>query len=57
MMGEIEAEQAGGLADVVALHEQTLGLIDDVVVDIADGCAACGLADEVAEIARRIGQF
>ena len=57
MMGEIEAEQARGLADVVALHEQTLGLIDDVVVDIADGCAACGLADEVAEIARRIGQF
>ena len=57
MVGEIEAEQARGLADVVALHEQTLGLIDDVVVDIADGCAACGLADEVAEIARRIGQF
>ena len=57
MMGEIEAKQARGLADVVALHEQTLGLIDDVVVDIADGCDACGLADEVAEIARRIGQF
>ena len=57
MMREIEAEQARGLADVVALHEQTLGLIDDVVVDIADGCAACGLADEVAKIARRIGQF
>ena len=57
MMREIEAKQARGLADVVALHEQTLGLIDDVVVDIADGCATCGLAYEVAEIARRIGQF
>ena len=40
MMGIIEAEEAGGLADVVAVHQQALGLIDDVVVDVADGCSA-----------------
>ena len=57
MVREIEAKEARGLADVVALHEQTLGLIDDVVVDIADGCAARGLVDNITEIAGRIGQF
>lgn len=57
MMGEIEAEQARGFADVVALHEQTLGLIDDVVVDIADGCAACGLVNHIAKISSRISQL
>ena len=56
MMGKIEAEEARGLADVVTTHEQALGLIDDVVMDVADGRSACGLVDDVAEIARRIGQ-
>ncbi len=29
MMGKIEAEEARGLADVVTVHEQALGLVDD----------------------------
>ena len=57
MMGKIETEEARGLADVVAVHEQALGLVDDVVMDVADGRAACRLVDDVAEITRRIGQL
>ena len=57
MVGEIEAKQARGLADVVALHEQTLGLIDDVVVDVAYSCATSCLVDDIAEITWRIGQL
>ena len=52
MMGEVETEQARGLADIVPLHEQALGLIDDIVVDVANGCAACSLVDDVAEVSR-----
>ena len=57
MMGKIEAQAARGLADVVAVHEQALSLIDDVIVDVTDGRAACRLVDDVTEITRRIGQF
>ena len=52
MMGKIEAQEARGLADVVTVHEQALGLVDDVVVDVADGRAACCLVDNIAEITR-----
>lgn len=57
MMGKIEAKEARGLADVVTVHEQALGLVDDIVVDVADGRSSCRLVDDVAEITRRIGQF
>ena len=57
MMGKIEAEEARGLADVVTVHEQALGLVDDIVVDIADGRSSCRLVDDVAEITRRISQL
>ena len=57
MMGKIEAEEARGLADVVTVHEQALGLVDDIVVDVADGHSTCRLVDDVAEITRRIGQL
>ena len=57
MMAKIEAQEARGFADVVAIHEQALGLVDDVIVDVADGRAACSLVDDVAEITRRIGQL
>ena len=52
MVGKIETKKAGSLADVMTIHQQTLGLIDDVVVDIADGCASRCLMDNVAEVAR-----
>lgn len=57
MMGEIEAKEARGFADVVTIHQQALGLVDDVVVDVADGCSPCRLVDNVAEITRRISQL
>ena len=57
MMGIIEAQEARGLADVVAIHEQAFGLVDDIVVDVADGRSSCRLVDNVAEITRRIGQL
>ena len=57
MMGKIEAEEARGLADVVTVHEQALGLVDDIIVDVADGRSSCRLVDDVAEISRRIGQL
>lgn len=57
MMGKIEAEEARGLADVVTAHEQALGLVDDVVMDVADGCSSCGFVDNIAEITRRISQL
>ena len=51
MMGIVEAEQAGCLADVVPFHQQTLCLVDDVIVDVADGSSARGLVNYVAEVA------
>ena len=57
MMGKIEAEEARGLADVVTVHEQALGLVDDVVVDVTYGRSSCGFVDDVAEISRRISQL
>ena len=56
-MWEVEAEQTRGLADVMALHEQTFGLVDDIIVDVANGCSAGGLVDEIAKVARGISQF
>ena len=57
MVREVETKQAGGLADVMTLHQQTFRLIDDVMVDVANGRASCGLVDDVAKIAGRIGQL
>ncbi len=57
MMGKVEAQEARGFADVVAIHEQALGLVDDIVVDVADGRSTCGLVDNISEITRRIGQL
>ena len=57
MMGEIKTQEARGLTDVVTVHEQALGLVDDVVVDVTDGCSPCRLVDNVAEITWRIGQL
>ena len=55
MMGKIEAKKPRGFADVVTVHEQALGLVDDVIVDVADGRAACRLVDNITEITWRIG--
>lgn len=57
MMGKIEAKEPRSLANVVTVHEQALGLVDDVVMDVTDGRSTCRLVDDVAEITRRIGQF
>lgn len=57
MMGEIEAKEARGFADVVAVHEQALGLVDDIVMNVADGRSTSGFVDNIAEITRRISQL
>ena len=57
MMGEVEAQQEGSLADIVSLHQQTLCLVDDIVVNVANSRATSGLVDNIAKITRRIGQF
>ena len=57
MVRKIETQQAGSLADVLTLHQQTFRLIYNIVVDVADGCATCGFVDNITEITRRIGQF
>jgi len=57
MMGKIEAQETRGLADVVAVHQQAFGLVDDVIVDVADGGSPCRLVDDVAEITWRISQL
>ena len=57
MVREVEAEQARGLADVVSLHQQALGLVDDVVVNVANGRSTRGFMDDVAKVARRISQL
>ena len=57
MMGKIEAQEARGLADVVTVHEQALGLVDDIIVDVTDGRSSRGFVDNIAEITRRISQL
>ena len=57
MMWKIEAEEARGLADVVAVHEQALGLVDDIIMNVTDGRSSCGFVDNVAEITWRISQL
>ena len=57
MMGEIKAQEARGLADVVTAHEQALGLVDDIVVNVADGRSTCRLVDNITEITWRISQL
>ena len=57
MMRKIEAKKPRGLADVVTVHQQALGLVDDIVMDVADGRSTCRLVDNIAEITRRISQL
>ena len=57
MMREVETKEAGGLADVVAVHQQALCLVNDVIVDVANGRATRCLVDDIAEVTGRIGQF
>ncbi len=57
MVWKIETKEARCFADVVPLHQQTLGLIDDIVVDVADSRATRCLVDDVTEIAWRICQL
>ena len=52
MVREIHAKEAGGLTDIVTLHEQVLGLVDNIIVDIPNSRAACCLMDNIAKVAR-----
>ena len=57
MVGELETQQVGGFAHVVPVHQQILALFDHEGMDVADGRAAGGLVDDVAQIAGRVGQL
>ena len=50
MVREVETKQAGGLADVVPLHQQTFRLINYIIMYVTDGCTARGLMDNVAKV-------
>lgn len=57
MMREIKTQQAGSLADVMSLHQQTFRLIYYIMMDITDSRTACGFVDYVAKVTGRIGQL
>ena len=52
MLREFEAKQVGGFVDVVAVHQDALSLFYHEGVDVADGRAAGGFVDDVAQITR-----
>ena len=57
MVRIVEPQLTGCLTDVVAVHQQVLGLVDDVRMDMVDGRTARRLSDEVAKIVGRVGQL
>ena len=50
MVREVETEQAGSLADVMTLHQQTFRLVYNIVVDVADGRSTRCLVDDITKI-------
>ena len=57
MVREVKTKQAGSLTDVMTLHQQTFRLIDNIVVDVANGSATSCFVDNIAKITRRVSQF
>ena len=57
MMRKVKTQQARSLTDIMTLHQQTLRLIDDILMYVADSCSASGLMNDIAEISGRIGQL
>ena len=57
MMRILEAQQVGHFAYAEPFHQESLGLVDDEIMDVADGGAPGGLMDHVAEVTGRIGQL
>ena len=57
MVREVKTKQAGSLADVMTLHQQTFRLIDDIMMDVTDGCTTCSLMNQIAEVTGRVGQL
>ena len=50
MVREVKTKQAGSLTDVMTLHQQTFRLIDNIVVDVANGRSTRCLVDDVTKI-------
>ena len=57
MMGEVETQQAGSLADVMTLHQQTFRLIYYIVMYVTYSRAACGLMNQITKVTGRVGQL
>ena len=48
MMGKFKTKHAGGFADVMSLHQQTFRLINNIIMYVTDGRAACCLVDNIS---------
>ena len=57
MVRKVKTQQAGGLIDVMTLHQQAFRLINNIIMDVADSRTACCLMNDIAEISGRIGQL
>ena len=57
MVRVIKSQKPGSFTDVVSVHQQVLALVDHIGVNVVDGGPARSLMNQIAEIARRIGQF
>ena len=57
VVGILEAQQVGHFSYSMTFHQKVLSLVYHEGVDIADGSAAGGLMDHVAEVASGLGQF
>ena len=57
MVRVFEAQQVGGLVDIMAVHQEVLSLIYHKGMDIADGGAAGSFVDNISQVTGRIGQL
>ena len=57
MMRVFEAQKIRHFANTEAFHEERFRLVDDEIMDIADGRAAGGMMNHITEVSGRISQF
>ena len=57
MVWIFKPKQIGYFSHTEPFHQESLGLVDNEGMDIADGCAAGSMVNHIAEIAGRISQF
>ena len=50
MVRELEAQEMGGFIDVMSVHQEVFALFNHKGMDVADGRAAGGFVNHVAEV-------